>query len=193
MAERGWGERRAQLLATHRCPFCTGPMPPPKDTGRPRRWCSDRCRRAAAQAARDTAAATAEAAAGAGLAERRTCPRCGAALPYGADRRRVWCSDGCRRAAGEERRAAATGAIAVKVVERERIVERRVEVPVDVEIDHDLNECVRRALASPGACRRILQALTRQARDGGLDDAKWAPVADAGKALGVELYRPDRR
>lgn len=121
----------------------------------------------------------------------RRCPRtgCGLALPYGSDSRRIWCSDSCRRIAGEERRAAAAGAIAVKVVERERVVERRVEVPVDVEVDHDLDECVRRALASPGACRRILQALTRQARTGGLDDAKWSPVADAARTFGVELYR----
>lgn len=191
--EKAWEERFAGL----RCPYppCGKPMPRPKDTGRPRVWCSDQCRRAAARdAARAARTGTPDSTAdtaGAGGDEVRRCPRpgCEAALPYGADRRRIWCSDACRRAAGEERRAAAAGAIAVKVVERERVVERRVEVPVDVEVDHDLDECVRRALASPGACRRILQALTRQARDGGLDDAKWSPVADAGRAFGVELYR----
>jgi hypothetical protein len=29
------------------CPACGGPLPPPAPTGRPRLWCSRRCRRVA--------------------------------------------------------------------------------------------------------------------------------------------------
>lgn len=46
------------------------------------------------------------------------CPRCGSLIPVGGTGRPArWCSQRCRRAAYEERRAAAAGAIAVQVVE----------------------------------------------------------------------------
>ncbi len=45
------------------------------------------------------------------------CPRCGGPVHWsGRGRRARWCSQACRRAAYEERRAAATGAIAIRVV-----------------------------------------------------------------------------
>ncbi len=48
-----------------------------------------------------------------------SCPRCGRPVHWtGRGRRARWCSPACRRAAYEERRAAATGAIAVRVVQR---------------------------------------------------------------------------
>jgi len=50
----------------------------------------------------------------------------------------------------EERRAAANGAIAVKVVEK-----------VVVQDAHDIGECANRVMASPAACRRILDHLGR--------------------------------
>lgn len=173
-------EHYQAVLAGRRCPQCDGPMPRPKDTGRPRIWCSDSCRRAAARAARARGADSAEGSS----ATPPACPRCGKPLPpTRGGRPRTWCSDICRRAAGEERRAAAAGAIGVKIVEHERIVERTVERRVEVPLEHDLDECVRRALASPAACRRILRALADQARNGGLDDAKWSPVGDAADTL----------
>lgn len=61
----------------------------------------------------------------------------------GTGRPATWCSQACRRAAYEERRAAERGAIAVKVVERVKTT------------GHDLGECVARVTSSPadGCCR----------------------------------------
>jgi endogenous inhibitor of DNA gyrase (YacG/DUF329 family) len=91
------------------------------------------------------------------------CPRCGADVPQAArGRPRVWCSHTCRRAAYEERRAAATGAIAVRIVERQPVV------------DHDLSLCTRRVAASPAACRRVFVALAEELVAGSLrSDPKW--------------------
>ena len=83
------------------------------------------------------------------------CPRCGSPLKRkGAGRPPVWCSQRCRRAAYEERRAAAAGAIGLEVIDRVEIV------------DHSLNECVDRVLVSSTACRNVLQALARMVDDG---------------------------
>lgn len=80
-----------------------------------------------------------------------------------------WCSQRCRRAAYEERRAATSGAIAIEFVQT--------IVRVD---EHDLSECVRRAVASPAACRRIVDALTELATAGGLRrDPKWQSTLTA--------------
>ncbi len=84
----------------------------------------------------------------------------------------MWCSQACRRAAYEERRAAANGAIAVQVHDRIETVE------------HDLSECVERVTASPAGCRRVLQAVAELARTGALErDAKWASTITAARAL----------
>jgi hypothetical protein len=74
----------------------------------------------------------------------------------------TWCSDRCKRAAYEERRAAAIGAIAVKIVEK--VIEQDA---------HGINECAERAMASPVACRRVVDHLAELARTGQLRDPKW--------------------
>lgn len=74
----------------------------------------------------------------------------------------TWCSDRCKRAAYEERRAAANGAIAVKIVEK--VVQQDA---------HVLNECANRVMDSPVACRRVLDHLAELARGGRLRDPKW--------------------
>jgi hypothetical protein len=74
----------------------------------------------------------------------------------------TWCSDRCKRAAYEERRAAANGAIAVKIVEK--VVERDV---------HGINECANRVMDSPVACRRVLDHLAELAGTGKFHDPKW--------------------
>ena len=80
-------------------------------------------------------------------------------------RPRKWCSQACRRAAYEERRAAANGAIAIQVVESVTVGE------------HDLDECVRRVLDSPAACRHVLRGLLQPARLEQLDrEARWDAV-----------------
>lgn len=97
----------------------------------------------------------------------------------------TWCSQACRRAAYEDRRAAARGAIAVTVVERSTIVE------------HTLTECVTRVTTSPAACRRVLQTLTSLVNDRTvLDDPKWASTLRAAKKLAgaaINDAHPKRR
>jgi len=95
----------------------------------------------------------------------RPCPRCGAPIydvvsPRPAGRPRRWCSLRCRRAASEERRAAANGAIAVEYVQ--------VEVSLD--------EHVRAVLDSPAACRRVLRDVRERAEAELLQDARWSSV-----------------
>jgi predicted nucleic acid-binding Zn ribbon protein len=113
------------------------------------------------------------------------CPRCGAALPQrGTGRPPKWCSQRCRRAAYEERRAADMGAVAIELV--------RPLVPVK---EHDLSECVSRVAGSPTACRRVLRAMAKLARGGDLlADPKWRPAIDAFSGLADALFRrPARR
>ena len=99
---------------------------------------------------------------------RGICRRCGATwVGRRSGRPRIWCSHRCRRAACEERRAAANGAIAIRDASPSR------------NIDHDLSECVSRVVASPSACRRVLHAL----RDRDLvtqlaTEPRWEPVRE---------------
>ena len=96
--------------------------------------------------------------------EKLGCPRCGGPMPQprSTGRPATWCSDRCKRAAYEERRAAANGAVAVKIVEK--VVERDT---------HSVNECAERVMASPVACRRVLDHMAELASAGQLHDPKW--------------------
>ena len=87
-------------------------------------------------------------------------------------RPRRWCSEKCRRAASEERRAAAAGAIAIEY--------RTIDVPLE---DH-----VKAVLTSPTACRRIVRDLRERLDAGELNDARWSPVAEE-----LERTRPRMR
>ena len=82
--------------------------------------------------------------------------------PRATGRPATWCSDRCKRAAYEERRAAANGAIAVKIIEK--VVEQDL---------HGLSECTNRVKESPVACRRVLDHLAELARTDQLRDPKW--------------------
>ena len=106
------------------------------------------------------------------------CPRCSEPLHQRSTGRPAkWCSQRCRRAAYEERRAAASGAIALQLV----------EVP-GAGVEHDLSECSLRVAASPAACRRVLHALTASARAGELQyDAKWQGTLEAVAGLADAL------
>ncbi len=93
------------------------------------------------------------------------CPRCGTAVtrrPTG--RPAVWCSQRCRRAAYEERRAARAGAVGLQIVNRMR-VERITET-------HALDDCLAAVLASPTASARALESITRKLL---AEDARWDP------------------
>jgi len=106
------------------------------------------------------------------------CPRCSEPLPQRwTGRPTKWCSQRCRRAAYEERRAAASGAVALQFVE-----------VAGAEVDHDLSECAQRVAVSPAACRRVLRALTKSARAGNLQyDAKWQGTLEAVAGLADAL------
>jgi endogenous inhibitor of DNA gyrase (YacG/DUF329 family) len=100
------------------------------------------------------------------------CPRCRSPIPIRATGRPArWCSQRCRRAAYEERRAADAGAIAVEVVETVTTTE------------HRLDECVRRVQASPVAARKVLTHLTKLLAEDGLHDPKWTSTVDAAVVL----------
>jgi len=75
-----------------------------------------------------------------------------------------WCSQKCRRAAYEERRAAARGAIAVEVVERVQYVE------------HDLDQCLTEVLTSSLASRRAVYRWRQMLRDGELHRDGWRDI-----------------
>ncbi|MCW1958353.1 MAG: hypothetical protein KIH64_007370 [Mycobacterium sp.] len=110
------------------------------------------------------------------MADKR-CPRCGEKLPAPPSTPRpgrppTWCSQRCRRAAYEERRAAASGAIAVRteVIEKpvERIVERvRIEKQVEVRTKYvSAAEAAQIVLGSPRACATVLETLANETLEG---------------------------
>lgn len=109
------------------------------------------------------------------------CPRCGGPMPSRrpTGRPATWCSDRCKRAAYEERRAAARGAIAVRIVEK--VVEQDA---------HRINECADRVMDSPVACRRVLDHLAELAGSGEFHDPKWdATVRSLIKLIAVVAPR----
>ncbi len=107
----------------------------------------------------------------------KKCPRCGDSLPLPPPfprpgRPLTWCSQRCRRAAYEERRAAARGAIAVRteIIERpvERVVERvRIEKQIEVRTKHlTAAEAAQVVLGSPRACATVLETLATETLEG---------------------------
>ena len=107
----------------------------------------------------------------------KKCPRCGKELPSPPvpprpGRPPTWCSQRCRRAAYEERRAAANGAIAVRteIIEKpvERIVERvRIEKQVEFRTKHlTAAEAAQIVLGSPRACATVLETLASETLEG---------------------------
>lgn len=114
---------------------------------------------------------------------RGTCPRCGVAwIGRGSGRPRKWCSQVCRRAAYEERRAAASGTIAV----------REVEVPRPAE--HDLSMCVQRVAASPTAVKRLLRSLGELPQISEVaTELRWEPARNEVLRLLEQLNRESAR
>jgi hypothetical protein len=127
------------------------------------------------------------------------CPRCHARFAPIAKRGRrpVWCSQACRRAAYEERRAARNGAIAVRVEiqERVKVVERRIRIverPAPVPRAAPTKpkrapivEAIEAVVASPRACSTVLLSLGAKARSGELSRSENGPTVRAA----VELLR----
>lgn len=107
------------------------------------------------------------------------CPRCGAPVPKRqTGRPATWCSQACRRAAYEERRAAARGAIAVRIVDR--VTTRPVE--------HGIEECVGRVITSPVACSALLEELLGYLMDERrLWEPRWARTVGVAVRVGNTL------
>jgi len=101
------------------------------------------------------------------MVDERMCPRCRQPFYVPSTPRRgrpqQWCSQACRRAGYEERRAAKNGAIAIEYVEK--------PAPTIT-----LDEHVAAVLDSPAACRNVLRSLRDLALAGELDRARWSGV-----------------
>lgn len=103
------------------------------------------------------------------------------AWPPKPGRPSLWCSQRCRRAAYEERRAARNGAVAVRVevvekpVERVRIKTQRLPVSPA--------EAAQVVLRSPRACRTVLESLAVEADAGQLEAGVHAPTLRAATRL----------
>jgi hypothetical protein len=126
----------------------------------------------------------------------KRCPRCGAEIasdtwPPKPGRPAVWCSQQCRRAAYEERRAAKNGAVAVRVEVVEKPVERIVErVRSETRrLPSSPAEAAQIVLRSPRACRTVLESLTAEVDSGRLDTGAHAPTLRAAQRLLASLRR----
>lgn len=110
---------------------------------------------------------------------RGVCLRCGGPLiRRRTGRPRRWCSERCRRLAGEERGAADRGAIAIRLIER---VEQ---------VESSLDECVDRVVASPVACARVLRAVRQLVEERWQGSSgKWSKTATALDELVIAAYR----
>ncbi|MCV7051910.1 hypothetical protein H7H82_15135 [Mycobacterium heidelbergense] len=126
----------------------------------------------------------------------RRCPRCGAEMPSNTwppkpGRPSMWCSQQCRRAAYEERRAARNGAVAVRVEVVEKPVDRIVErVRIETkQVQSSPAEAAQIVLASPRACRTVLESLAADADSGRLNAGAHAPTLRAAQRLLTSLRR----
>lgn len=126
----------------------------------------------------------------------RRCPRCGAEIPSSTwpprpGRPSVWCSQQCRRAAYEERRAAKNGAVAVRVEVVEKAVERIVErVRIETrDVPSSPADAAQIVLRSPRACRTVLESLTDNVDSGRWNAGAHAPTLRAAQRLLTSLRR----
>lgn len=127
------------------------------------------------------------------------CPRCGATIPPkigGVGRPRLWCSQVCRRAAYEERRAATSGAIAVELRERPaepaRVVEFDTVRYVLREVHHEATmvECRQVVNSDPDAIAGAVQTLMVRLVQGECTGQQWVPAVDAARDLARVLAHP---
>jgi hypothetical protein len=65
--------------------------------------------------------------------------------------------------------------------------------PVVTRPEHDLGQCVTRVVASPTACRRVLEEMTQLVSRGELvGDPKWEPAVNAVGRFADAWYRRPR-
>lgn len=127
------------------------------------------------------------------------CPRCRVTIPPklgGVGRPRLWCSQMCRRAAYEERRAAKSGAIAVELRDRPAEPARVVEIEkvrVEVrEVHHEatMTECRQVVNNDPDAIAGAVQTLMLGLAQGECTGSEWLPAVDAARELARVLAHP---
>lgn len=118
-----------------------------------------------------------------------TCPRCGAPLPPEAGprrgRRRVWCSQNCRRAAHAERASAEQGSQPVRVVEVPRCAPVLIK-PLIVPRPMTSAEAAQRVLTDTEALGQVLRALTARVRNGELPGDLAANAHELARAIGTQ-------
>lgn len=109
------------------------------------------------------------------------CPRCGQHITRKEEGRPpIWCSQTCRRAAYEERRAAASGAIAVRVVDR--VVVRN--------LPHDTGDCIAAVVTSPEASSVVITVLGRfLIGEDWVSSPRWKPAVEALATLAESVVR----
>lgn len=90
----------------------------------------------------------------------------------------MWCSQRCRRADYEERRAAANGAIATETIVRQ------IEPPWEAMLE--------RVLDSPVACRKVVRELRRRLDAGELTRPPWDNVAAEVWALSAVVQQASK-
>lgn len=117
------------------------------------------------------------------------CPRCGAALPPEAGprrgRRRVWCSQNCRRAAHAERASAEQGSQPVRVVEVPRCAPVPIK-PIVVPRPMTSSEAAGRVLTDTDALGQVLRVLTVRVRNGELPADLAADARELAQAIGTQ-------
>lgn len=117
------------------------------------------------------------------------CPRCGAALPPEAGprrgRRRVWCSQNCRRAAHAERASAEQGSQPVRVVEVPRSAPVLIK-PLIVPRPMTSAEAAQRVLTDTEALGQVLRGLTVRVRNGELPADLAADAHELARAIGTQ-------
>lgn len=126
----------------------------------------------------------------------KRCPRCGTEMatspwPPRPGRPSVWCSQQCRRAAYQERRAENHGAVAVRIEVVEKPVERIVR-RVQIETRHvepRPAEAAQIVLRSPRACRTVLESLRAEVDAFRWDSGAHAPTLRAAERLLAALKR----
>lgn len=117
------------------------------------------------------------------------CPRCGVDLPPEVGprrgRRRVWCSQNCRRAAHAERASAEHGSQPVRVVEVPRSTPVLMK-PVIVPRPMTSHEAAQRVLTDTDALRQVLRALAGRVRNEGLVAGLDEDAQELAQAIGAQ-------
>ncbi|MBE5408366.1 hypothetical protein [Mycobacteroides abscessus] len=117
------------------------------------------------------------------------CPRCGAALPPEAGprrgRRRVWCSQNCRRAAHAARANAEQGSQLIRVVEVPRSTPVLIK-PLIVPRPMTSGEAAQRVLTDTDALSQVLRVLAARVRNGELPAGLAADARELARAIGTQ-------